>query len=63
MIGLRWRLWGLVLGTILVVLGGATLIGRHLMQIEIGRYVSAKHRQTAMNIAPVLADFYQSHGG
>ncbi|HED03636.1 MAG TPA: HAMP domain-containing histidine kinase [Candidatus Fraserbacteria bacterium] len=63
MIGLRWKLWGLVLGTILVVLGGATLIGRHLMQIEIGRYVSAKHRQTAMSIAPVLADFYQSHDG
>jgi len=62
MTGLRWKLWGLVLGTILIVLAGAILLGRHLMQVEIGRYVSAKHRQTAMNIAPVLADFYQRHG-
>lgn len=60
---LRWKLWGVVIGTVLLTLLLITWIANWLTQGEISDYVTREQRAVAATIAPLLADFYLKHEG
>lgn len=59
---LRWQLWSVLGGTVLVALVGAILLANFWAQGELNRYITSEHRSIAMSIAPVLAEHYRQHG-
>jgi len=61
MIGLRWKLWGVVVGTVLLTLLLITWLANWLTQGEISDYVTREQRTVAAAIAPLFADFYMEH--
>lgn len=63
MIGLRWKLWGVVIGTVLLTLLLIIWLANWLTQGEISDYVTREQRAVAAAIAPLFADFYMEHEG